>query len=347
MKKLLYMLTAAALITSCTKTEIYEMPDGEGQGATIQAKSTHNGVTAAVTRKPFEGNITSGNQLTAQILTFRADKTLWSDGTMTFADAATTAVPYNSGATKLKFGAMDTETYSMYGFYPAASPTWTYAGTDTDDATMTITFDGNDDVMFASAITTTPVAQKAGTYNPLTFDHQLTKLIIKINAKDAESGTEWGELQNIVVKKLAGSAANLTPELTCALKDGVVTFGGTPTDFNFYLYDGTTYSDALYTTDLAEIEFDTDDTTFATVAYTMVAPFNKVASGDVELAVTAETTNGPRTVTVPVTFSNPATGTSTKGYAYDIKLTFDMTGIKAQATVTPWTPGGEGNHTID
>lgn len=356
MKKVILMLTAAALIASCTKTEIYDMPDGEGQGATIQAKSNHNGVTASATRKPFEGAIASDNQLTARVLTFRAgaDGDLWSNGTMTFADDG--IVAYNAGATRTKFGADLTETYGTYGFYPETATDWTVTGAAKDVATIAYTFTGKEDVMVAAEVGTLPTYKVATEYTALTFDHQLTKLVIKINAKDTDADTEWVTLDDVRLIKTNGTADELKNTFTYTFDGGTGAFSNPVASFAFFGYDATYKCiDDLYTVGTAaNIVYEADPADLNPVAYSMVPPFAINGDGaaadtnyEVTLSVDATSVSGARTnIEVPVNLTNPGASVSSKGYAYEITLTFDMNIIKAKATVTEWEAGDDSDDNI-
>lgn len=327
------ILAAAATVASCTKTEIYEAPNGEG--LTIQAKSKHSDTTDAATRTPFEGTISGTNTLTAKVLTYKASNTLWSDGTMTFANTAS-PVQYTS-ATQTKYDANQTEEYTMHGLYPATG--WGET-TPPDQSTGTMSYsslDGKTDVM-AAKTTTTPTGAPT-----LEFNHLLTKLIVKIVAADAQSDTEWKTLDNIQLLKINGNADKVCKTLNYKLSDKTTTFAtpGGPMDF-YQMTGDDAYNDFKRSAAPVNIT-----TTAATVAYCLVNPA-LITTDNFTLNVIATTaTNGQRTKEVPITLDVKSGETTTAGYAYIITLTFDMTGIKAGATIKAWIPGDSTTETIE
>ena len=67
MKKVFLSALAIAAMASCSKTELSNTPDGSVE---IKAKSTALSIS---TKSPYEGTISSGNPLTAQVLVSKTD----------------------------------------------------------------------------------------------------------------------------------------------------------------------------------------------------------------------------------------------------------------------------------
>ena len=91
MKKVFLSALAIAAMASCSKTELSNTPDGSVE---IKAKSTALSIS---TKSPYEGTISSGNPLTAQVLVSKTDGNYTSrycHGEMTFSDDGTTEASY-------------------------------------------------------------------------------------------------------------------------------------------------------------------------------------------------------------------------------------------------------------
>lgn len=347
MKKIIFMLTAAALMASCANNdEINNNTDG----TLIQAKPVHELVDGSVTRAPFDGAIASGNPLAARVLTYDEEGNLHTDGVMTFA-SATNAVTYSSitgGDGNGKFEVGVTDPYTLYGLYPSTE--WSTASAMATDK-LTFTFTGKEDVMVTAAATTSEAAVTAGTTPSLVFNHQLTKFTVKVKALNTEATAVWKEVSDIKLTAIKSDANKVYTKATYDLNANEVTFD-TPADeedgMSFWkITNGTTFTNTEFTGQAADIPV---SATPPAIAYSMVAPFTATADKDITLSVTAMFSENegdtwtPETKAINLNVPPAAGNTSgyTAGYAYTITLTFsEKEVITASATVTEWADGGE------
>ena len=117
MKKVFLSALAIAAMASCSKTELSNTPDGSVE---IKAKSTALSIS---TKSPYEGTISSGNPLTAQVLVSKTDGNYTSrycDGEMTFSDDGTTEASF---ATPQYYPADGSVLY-LCGLYPSDLGGW-------------------------------------------------------------------------------------------------------------------------------------------------------------------------------------------------------------------------------
>lgn len=339
MKKVILMLTAAALVASCSKTEMNEAPNADG--VLIQAQPVHQLVDGTVTRAPFNGNISSTNPLEAKVVTYAPDgNTIHANGLMNFT-TTTDPVAYTSveSGGSNKFPAQNSDIYTLYGFYPAAS--WTTVSPTTSGQSK-FKFSGKEDIMIAAADTTSADGVSSGLYPKLTFKHQLTKFVVKVQAANDNAVTRWGDVTEITLTQILGSTANVTNEGAYDMQSFNVDFSGAGSPMSFWLInDGLTYTDLAFTAQAAELYVpNATASNILPVAYSMVRPFASKADSDITLSVkaanqTAQSVN----LNVPAPKDSAPT---TAGHAYTITLTFtDELLIVATAEVIDWIDGGE------
>lgn len=337
MKRLFVSLLAVAAMASCSKNESVSDPDVPADGVEIMAKSVARSIES---KAPFEGTIGADNQLTARVLVSKNDgnyTSTYADGTMTFTDNGSTQVGFN---TTPAYYPADGSTLYLCGLYPATG--WAANQTTTAD----YTFDGKTDIMAAAQQSSDKAQAQAGTYPALTFNHLLTKLVVKAVAADDAAITAWGDVTEIVLTGSKGSSAIGDPntKVTVTLADGTAATGtafATPaTAFSFYTMTGDTYNDVAFTGQTCALA-----TTAANIAYSLVAPVTATGTGDFKLKVTTqkgsetalenEVTIGLKDVAGTADFTG-----DTQGKSFVITLTFKATEIQATATVTDWVEGG-------
>lgn len=365
MKKAIFMVLAATLVAGCTKMN-ENLPETDKDGIAIQVKSTNETVKGEATRAPFFGNISGTNHLEARVVTYDKDGGLYANGTMIFT-ATNTATVYEplptGGGTSTKFPPSDDD-YNLIGFYPSSVTDWEISETLNTGAKADFTFTGSEDIMVAAIETTTPNKTANGNYPLLTFKHQLTKLEIKVKAKDDNAAKLWLNVQKIELTKVADE--NIRNEFSYELTTGKASFSGDETTFPFYVIDNSQAVSAnpVYTTTpfvgkVVAIEQNTGSN-IVPIAYSMIAPF--VSTGvakdltfNLSVKTADEDGNGTlgdealveKTVNISIPVLEPTAPagtpiTNTTGYAYSITFTFADTGsITATAEVIEWKDGGE------
>lgn len=337
-KSYLWMVAAigmATLFSGCSKSENgLEM----GENVEIMAKSKALTLDAS-TKAPFEGDIATGNTLSARVLVTTATtgnyNSLHADGTMIFGDE-TNAFGYNSITSGSKY--FPGVGINMVGLHPAT-------GWGAFTTTSTFTINGKTDLMAAAQVSTTKADAKGGTYPQLVFNHLLTKLDVKVIAADAGTATAWGKITDL---KLTGAKGGLVKDATVTLAAGTALFGTSANSLSFYKVSDDDEISGLTGTNQITIPYEAGNP----LAYSMVAPVTLDGSTNAQTEVytlSVTTTNSGSAISVPITITPKAGSsiTSTAGYAFTITLTFAGTEIKATATVTDWAEGGTGAGTIE
>lgn len=343
MKKLYVPVLALLTLASCSKSELANRPVVENDMVEIMATSK---ALTIETRAPFEGSIASNNTLTAVVLgsTTAADyTTTYCDGEMTFTDDNTTAASF---ATPQYYPVSDAPIY-LCALYPTALADWKDIATKAK-----YTFDGKTDVMAAAEVSGKKSTAMAGTVPSFTFNHLLTKLIVKVKADGDAAVGVWGDITGISLVKANNGDVFDTAEVTLAT--GAATTG---TAFSNAAADGMAFYriDATATPAYTDNAVDDADnkialtTTAEEAAYSLVAPI--IAENGVKhFALKVDTKLGETVTTREVSFDlykakvgeeDPAVFSGdTQGKAFEITLTFKATEIVATATVTDWVKGG-------
>ena len=218
---------------------------------------------------------------------------------------------------------------------------------------MSITFDGNDDVMIAKEAS----AQKNSDAT-LNFNHLLTQLVVKVQASVGDP-TVWGDISKIVLKSVGGESGKIYNQFAISgteLKAGTATVdetteaaAGAVKFYNASASAGaTSFTDVAYSgTENSVLK--SSQSTATTVAYMLCQPFEvKKTAGDTDLVLEITTTKSatPKTVEIDL---KPTSGASlfTAGYAFEITLDFQTNEIMASAKIADWKEGGNGTGTID
>ena len=338
MKKLYVPVLALLTLASCSKSELANRPVVENDMVEIMATSK---ALTIETRAPFEGQIASGNELTAVVLgstTTGNYTTTYCDGEMTFTDDNTTAVGFN---TTPKYYPVNDDMVHFCALYPTPATDWKDIAT-----TAKYTFDGKTDVMAAAQQSNNKSgAMKATPDVPsFTFKHLLTKLVVKVQAADQAAATQWGDITSISLVKANDGSVLSTAEVT--LSDGTAATGTAFSDavadgMAFYRIDAATsaYTDNAVDATDNKIELTTDA---VEAAYSLVAPIVAGNAADhFELAITTTLHSTPYTTSFKLKDSNNFDFSSdTQGMAFEVSLLFKATEIVAKATVTDWVKGG-------
>lgn len=343
MKKLYVPVLALLTLASCSKSELANRPVVENDMVEIMATSK---ALTIETRAPFEGSIASDNTLTAVVLgsTTTADYTTrYCDGTITFADD-TNAKGFD---TTPKYYPVSDAPIFLCALYPTALADWKDIAT-----TAKYTFDGKTDVMAAAEVSGKKSTAMAGTVPSFTFNHLLTKLIVKVKADGDAAVGVWGDITGISLVKANNGDVFDTAEVTLATgaaATGTAFSNAAADGMAFYRIDAT--ATPAYTDNAVD---DADNkialtTTAEEAAYSLVAPI--IAENGVKhFALKVDTKLGETVTTKEVSFDlykakvgeeDPAVFSGdTQGKAFEITLTFKATEIVATATVTDWVKGG-------
>lgn len=339
MKKLYVPVLALLTLASCSKSELANRPVVENDMVEIMATSK---ALTIETRAPFEGSIASDNTLTAVVLgsTTTADYTTrYCDGEMTFADNTTAA----SFATPQYYPVSDAPIF-LCALYPTALADWKDIAT-----TAKYTFDGKTDVMAAAEVSGKKSTAMAGTVPSFTFNHLLTKLIVKVKADGDAAVGVWGDITGISLVKANNGDVFDTAEVTLATgaaATGTAFSNAAADGMAFYRIDAAAYTDNAVDDADNKIAL---TTTAEEAAYSLVAPI--IAENGVKhFALKVDTKLGETVTTKEVSFDlykakvgeeDPAVFSGdTQGKAFEITLTFKATEIVATATVTDWVKGG-------
>lgn len=336
MKKSLFLLLAVVTMTGCTQGEILESRSDE----TVEIKLKSSALSVeAVTRAPFEGEIGSGNTLTARILASKTQgnyTTFYADDAMTFSDNGSTA----TGFATAKYYPADNSALYFCGLYPNTG--WAVSQT----TTTTFTFDGSKDVMAAAEVNSNKDEAKGGTFKTLAFKHLLTQLVIKVVAENQAAIDSWGNLTDITLAK-AGGTNNPNTKVEVTLATGVATtgsaFSSPVSDNSFKFWKLGSTPEAAFTGQTVALT-----TAGEEVAYSMVSPV--IATGSSDYTLLVKTVNSKTEgISVPVHLKKTggeAYNQDTQGKKFVVTLTFKATEIKALATVQAWTTDGKGDETI-
>ena len=343
MKKLYVPVLALLTLASCSKSELANRPVVENDMVEIMATSK---ALTIETRAPFEGQIASDNTLTAVVLgsTSTGDYTettpRYCDGEMTFADD-TNAKGFDT--TPKYYPVSDAPIY-LCALYPTALADWKDIAT-----TAKYTFDGKTDVMAAAEVSGKKSTAMAGTVPSFTFNHLLTKLIVKVKADGDAAVGVWGDITGISLVKANNGDVFDTAEVTLATgaaATGTAFSNAAADGMAFYRIDAAAYTDNAVDDADNKIAL---TTTAEEAAYSLVAPI--IAENGVKhFALKVDTKLGETVTTKEVSFDlykakvgeeDPAVFSGdTQGKAFEITLTFKATEIVAKATVTDWVKGG-------
>ena len=360
MKKLFFSLLAVAAMASCSKSELADRPDNTPVEIAV------NGINVtAQSRAPFEGSIASDNTLLAKVLVSKTTKsytTIWNtaDDQMLFSDDNATQVGFQT--TPAYFPTDGSDVY-LIGFYPSTG--WNNVANGVSSNNFDYVIDGKSDVMYAKEQKTNKAEAQAGTYPTLEFNHQLTQLVIKVQAENeaaaaATTAGGWGKITDISIVK--ANKKVIQPVLRVNATNGSVTFRSEENSdgeelelasLPCYIVDEDgTFTDNVFTSIEMTYPTDANAATFEApaVAYSLVRPVTtaNVVKDHYTLLVKTESEPNGREILVtlntsdatPVAFESPTTG-----YAFNITLTFKATDIEAKATVTAWKQGG--NTSVD
>lgn len=329
MKKFYVPVLALLMLASCSKSELADR-DVKSDMVEIKAASNALSIETRQTRAPFEGNISSSNQLEALVLVSKTASdytTRYCEGVMAFSDTSTPA----SFATPQYYPVDDSEIY-LCGLYPSVAADWKNISTTAD-----YTFDGKTDVMAAKQVTSKK-STAASAVPAFEFKHLLTKLIVEVKAADDAAVTAWGNIVGLAVIKGDDSKVNSSVKVTLAGGEAVVAAFAAPLEDGLSCYLAGS-DDVVSATNKIVLT-----TSAVEAAYSLVAPITAKDNSKPHFVLKVVTNNGGTDLEkeVPVTLKKDGATLvdNTQGKAFKIILTFKATGIQATASVTPWGEGG-------
>jgi hypothetical protein len=231
-KKSLFVLIAAAVLSSCSKNEV-EMPLTDETGEIVLRSSVIN-VNSASTRTAYEGTDLAANPLTALVLTSLTSQDYSSPyctGTMTF--SGTNAAKYNkpmwTGNCNFDdYGNTPNKDHFLTGLYPVEG--WTV-----ESGVYTQVLSGKEDVMLAEEVNTNYTAVKGKIYKTLDFKHHLTLLKLKFTKQDV-SGFNITVKDVKVINALGGLNTKALAKVSGSSQDVTFEHAATRTELDTYIY---------------------------------------------------------------------------------------------------------------
>lgn len=337
-KSILYVLMAAFVLASCSKSE--DPAPVNNDGLEFSVRSSVIDVNAnANSRVAYTGNDLATNNLTALVLTSETScdyTTLFCNGTMTFVGGSTTDnVVYNkpvtSGSYLLAEGGND---FYLSALYPAT--VWDLT-TTSGKALFTLT--GKEDVMFASEKPATKAGMSSTTYPLMEFKHQLA--LLRLWFSGSQDAVDLATtVTNIALTHVGGVAVPTDVEIDLSTSSQPVTFSAPAPNTTLACY-GIGVDTDFATTHTAGYIVPVVPAVIAK-AYTLVPPTPITAEGSYEYTFKVDYTvdSVDKSLSVNVDLNGLGNNVSTVGYAFDIKLNFVSGQIQAVASVTDWVEGG-------
>lgn len=216
---------------------------------------------------------------------------------------------------------IDATMYShLKGFYPKVSlQKNTYVSATWD-------IDGKTDVMVTNYFYDNKAV--SGSSNPVTFQHLLSKITIKVIADSDAAAASWGNVSEVVIKDTKSTVSHTFDGVTA--NEYVSTGSATTKDISVFNASG----DQVLDTKASSLALTTDTLTFGKA---MVFP-------DASYNLVVKTSGGPEAELNGITISN---GGAQAGQDHEITLTFKSGEILPTVKVKPWEEGGKGSATID
>jgi hypothetical protein len=312
MKKILFMMLAVTVMTSCSKFELLSDEDMNVNGAEVKLR----GAISEIESRAGAGVVTTIPTAGLTTKVFRADMS--TAATPVYSTYNTTAIT----GTLTSAGAF-TMSPTQY-FYPNAARKTKYISVYPSDGTFsntagTVTFpalDGKTDVMCSNTV-------EGDTKNPtlaaLTFQHFLTKIDVKVVMKSGETLADvqamWGTITSIKLKSKSIGVVVTLPAPTAATTTvaTIAAASGTAGDMSLW-----TSSHAVPATGIAI------PATATSYGYAMFLPVTTAA----KLSFDITTTQGG-TITAETT----AAATYPAAKNCGVTITFSLTGVAASAGV--------------
>lgn len=335
--KITSILTLALLITACSNEDD---PINGGQGGAEKNEIVLR--TSVMTRVSVEsssaGVITAPTTLNVAFLrapdhtSTTPTSTVWQDAIAadqtvlgTGPGVVKATLKNESGTnvlafTNSQFYNIDATKYShLKGFYPEV----TLQKTTNVSATWNI--DGKTDVMVTNYFYDNKAV--SGSSNPVTFEHLLSKITIKIIADSDAAARSWGNVTEVEIK---GTKDKVTHTFDGVVGDQYVSTGSTTTtDISVFKADG----DQVLDTQASSLALTTDTLTFGKALIFPDTKYNLLVK-----------TSGGDDKTLPDVAID---GGAQAGMDHEITLTFKSGEILPTVKVKPWEQGGKGSVTVE
>lgn len=335
--KITPIVTLALLVTACSNGDD---PINDGQGGVEKNEIVLR--TSVMTRTSVESNgagvITAPTSLNVAFLrapdqaSATATAGVWQNAIVAAQSVAGTgpgvvdATLNNvSNANVFKFTPsqfynIDATMYShLKGFYPKVSlQKNTYVSATWD-------IDGKTDVMVTNYFYDNKAV--SGSSNPVTFQHLLSKITIKVIADSDAAAASWGNVSEVVIKDTKSTVSHTFDGVTA--NEYVSTGSATTKDISVFNASG----DQVLDTQASSLALTTDTLTFGKAMVFPEASYNLVV----------KTSGG-----ADQTLSGVAiTGGAQAGKDHEITLTFKSGEILPTVVVKQWEEGGKGSATVD
>ena len=348
-KRVLLSLSLTALLMGCSDSA--DPTPGGGDGALIRLRSER--LSAGVASRSPYGSDGSGDVLTAWVPSARVrgeenTNAGYVDGghaagTMSFSGDAAAGYDMASLGDDAEARAtfpVENRVY-VFGLYPAEAHRWDLANTS---AAITIT--GKEDVMAAAERLVTRQGVEAGTFQTLAFSHLLTRLEVKLKAKDDAAIASVGAIRSIRLAANQPGTAKVKDRLTFVPGTGEATFTESETLTALPFYNVAVDASNLknYTDTPYEGQSYTLTTTAALQAYGLVAPVTADATNESEYFLAIERGDGNVDIAgfdlLQADNATPFEG-STAGYVFTVTLTYSKEYIEEVDAVVSGTIGAQ------
>lgn len=358
--KSLFVLLAAALLVSCSKSENDAPVTPVAGNGEILVGSPIVGVNSSLSRAAYEGTgVVDFKALVLASLTSGDYTTLHCGGAMTFNDGENSPFMTDEYDGERKYDDVANtpdKDHFLFGLYPFDG--WSDGGTaftmgrSLSTNALTFSLTGKEDVMLAAEASSnyedTYTASTISVTN-LAFEHQLTLMKLKLQESVVSPATASGIVMNSI-KLVEANGAALQTEFTANLdgSDHAFAVASSPVaSLDCYVWDGTVFSDDAF----ADYEL-----TDAAVeqAYVIAPPVTATAAaGSYEYTFEVTYTEGDNeTIQKVYVDLRTATGANneytgdTTGKAFDITFKLVAGKILATASITDWDTVGDFEHEI-
>lgn len=270
-KNVLLLFLASATMVGCSS----DTPTPEGD-ALIRLRSTTLDASL-VSRSPVTGSPSTDIPFTALVPCAKTSGSkslgyvdgIHAVGAMTFRNGDATTYDLASlgddAETKSTFPSCK-EVY-MFGLYPNVSNLWTLTNSD-----ASATFSGSDDLMAAAELSVKQPEGDSKSCPMLTFGHLLTRLEVKLKAKDAAAIASVGAIKSIRLVADAQGKGKVRDQVVFTPSTGQAAFAESATKTEFPFYKATSVDGSTsYSNDPYSAQSYTLTTSAALQAYSMVA----------------------------------------------------------------------------
>jgi len=313
----LVCLFFSLLVVACSADNSVLPSDPIGDPAEIRLSGVLNDINIETDTRgtgPITGTKPS-NALDLNI--YRADASAGTTYAATYTSNFTGTMAATTGAITMSplqyYHADPTRNTKLIAVYPAAG---TYASAGRT-LTSTTVLDGGTDVMCSGLVQ----GNRTTAAGAMTFSHLLTQIKVNVIAQNDAAVTAWGNVTGITISGKAQNYIITLPDPSTAAVGAKATIAatGTATALSLTKADGTAASTSFTLTTASQL-----------YGYAMFLPVTTAGT----LTFNITTTNATTAQTLTTTAQTFVAGT-----AYEMNITFSVTGISVTASLTDWTPG--------